>query len=113
MPKRKPKPVLNDEDLPEPKTRAGRNIKWCQDYLFIPEGKSVGNPLRMADFMTSVRSTVTQQDRRAVRLLVEAARTQRRWKQPVSSCSTCAALRQEIESIANYIRLLSRATKRR
>ena len=45
------KPPIADEDLPEPKTRAGKNIKWCQDWLFIPEGKSVGDPLRMADFM--------------------------------------------------------------
>lgn len=36
---------------PAPQTRAERNIQWCQDYLRIPEGKFVGKPLVMAEFM--------------------------------------------------------------
>jgi phage terminase large subunit-like protein len=32
-------------------TRAERNIAWCEKYLRIPEGKFVGQPLKMADFM--------------------------------------------------------------
>ena len=69
----------------------------------------------MAEFMRDDFRAIydNKSDRRAARSLVEAARTQKPLKQPVSSCSTCAALRQGIESIANYIRLLSRGTKRR
>lgn len=32
-------------------TRAERNILWCQKYIRIPEGKFVGQPLKMAPFM--------------------------------------------------------------
>lgn len=32
-------------------TRAERNIKWCEDYLRIPEGQFVGQPLKMAEYM--------------------------------------------------------------
>lgn len=32
-------------------TRAERNIAWCEHYIRIPEGKFVGQPLRMAEFM--------------------------------------------------------------
>jgi len=32
-------------------TRAERNIAWCERYLYLPEGKFVGQPLRMAEFM--------------------------------------------------------------
>lgn len=32
-------------------TRAERNIEWCERYLRIPEGKFVGQPLKMAEFM--------------------------------------------------------------
>jgi phage terminase large subunit-like protein len=52
--KRKPPPEtepVNDEDRDFPETRAGKNIKWCQTRLFIPEGKNVGQELKMADFM--------------------------------------------------------------
>jgi phage terminase large subunit-like protein len=31
--------------------RAERNIKWVEEYCRLPEGKSVGQPLRMAEFM--------------------------------------------------------------
>jgi phage terminase large subunit-like protein len=34
-----------------PDERAKRNIKWCQDYLRLPEGRFVGKPLKMARFM--------------------------------------------------------------
>ena len=34
-----------------PQTRAERNIAWCEEYLFLPEGKYVGVKLEMADFM--------------------------------------------------------------
>jgi phage terminase large subunit-like protein len=36
---------------PKSLTRAERNIKWCEDYLFLPEGKYVGVKLEMAEFM--------------------------------------------------------------
>lgn len=32
-------------------TRAERNIAWCEEYIRIPEGKFVGQRLKMADFM--------------------------------------------------------------
>ncbi len=32
-------------------TRAERNIAWCEKYLRLPEGKFVGQPLKMAPFM--------------------------------------------------------------
>lgn len=32
-------------------TRAERNIAWCEKYIKIPEGKYVGQPLSMAEFM--------------------------------------------------------------
>ncbi|HAU5716760.1 terminase TerL endonuclease subunit [Serratia marcescens] len=32
-------------------TRAERNILWCERNIVIPEGKFVGQPLKMADFM--------------------------------------------------------------
>lgn len=40
--------------MPKPKrslTRADRNIAWCEKYLKVPEGKFVGQPLKMAPFM--------------------------------------------------------------
>ena len=33
------------------KTRAETNIEWCEKFLFLPEGKFVGKPLQMAEFM--------------------------------------------------------------
>jgi phage terminase large subunit-like protein len=49
-------PITDDDDVEPPsrmrrRTRGERNIKWCQDHLFIPEGQFVGQPLRMAEFM--------------------------------------------------------------
>ena len=32
-------------------TRAERNILWCERNIVIPEGKFVGQPLKMAEFM--------------------------------------------------------------
>jgi phage terminase large subunit-like protein len=32
-------------------TRAERNIAWCEKFIRIPEGKFVGQPLKMAGFM--------------------------------------------------------------
>lgn len=32
-------------------TRGERNIAWCEKYIHIPEGKFVGRPLVVADFM--------------------------------------------------------------
>lgn len=32
-------------------SRADRNISWCERYIRIPDGKFVGQPLKMADFM--------------------------------------------------------------
>lgn len=36
---------------PGSETRAERNIRWAEDNLRIPEGKFVGQPLKMAPFM--------------------------------------------------------------
>jgi len=35
----------------EPRTRAERNIAWCERHLRLPEGRFVGQPLVMAEFM--------------------------------------------------------------
>jgi phage terminase large subunit-like protein len=35
----------------KPQTRAQRNIDWCEQYIVIPEGKFVGQQLKMAEFM--------------------------------------------------------------
>ena len=35
----------------DPHRRSNRAIKWFEDYLFIPEGKYVGQPLKVAEFM--------------------------------------------------------------
>jgi phage terminase large subunit-like protein len=32
-------------------TRAKLNIAWCEAHLHLPEGRFVGQPLRMAEFM--------------------------------------------------------------
>ena len=32
-------------------TRGERNIAWCEAHLHLPEGRFVGHPLRMAEFM--------------------------------------------------------------
>jgi len=41
----------NPDPAPVQMTRAERNIAWCEKYLRIPEGKFVGQPLKMAEFM--------------------------------------------------------------
>lgn len=41
------KPLRN----PAAQTRAERNIEWVETYCRIPEGKFVGQPLKMAEFM--------------------------------------------------------------
>lgn len=43
---RKPKRTRGSSE-----TRAERNIAWCERYIRIPEGKFVGQPLKMAEFM--------------------------------------------------------------
>ena len=42
--------ALTEDDPPSdrPLTRAERNIKWCQDFLFLPEGKYVGVKLELS-----------------------------------------------------------------
>jgi phage terminase large subunit-like protein len=35
----------------DPEYRARENIRWCEERLFLPEGKDVGKPFRMAEFM--------------------------------------------------------------
>jgi phage terminase large subunit-like protein len=37
--------------LVSPQSRAERNIAWCEEWLRIPEGKHVGEKLKMAEFM--------------------------------------------------------------
>jgi hypothetical protein len=32
-------------------TRAELNIAWCEAHLHLPEGRFVGQPLKMAEFM--------------------------------------------------------------
>jgi phage terminase large subunit-like protein len=48
--------LLLDDDAREfdrsiPAQRAAHNIWWCERYLFLPEGKHVGQKLEMAEFM--------------------------------------------------------------
>lgn len=49
MPQRKTSQSRSSRGRPE--TRAERNIAWCERYIRIPEGKFVGQPLKMAEFM--------------------------------------------------------------
>lgn len=35
----------------DPQWRSKRAIKWFQDYLIIPEGKFIGQSLKVAEFM--------------------------------------------------------------
>ena len=41
----------NMKRKPAVQTRAERNIAWCERHLRLPEGKFVGQPLKMAEFM--------------------------------------------------------------
>ena len=43
--------LLQEWDRSIPAERAESNIDWCEQYLFLPEGKFVGQPLKMAEFM--------------------------------------------------------------
>ena len=43
--------LLQEWDRSIPAERAESNIDWCEQYLFLPEGKYVGQPLKMAEFM--------------------------------------------------------------
>jgi phage terminase large subunit-like protein len=36
---------------PQAETRAERNIRWCEENIIIPEGKYVGQKLKMAEYM--------------------------------------------------------------
>jgi phage terminase large subunit-like protein len=47
------KPLASKAAPPQPilLSRAERNILWCEKYIKIPEGKFVGQPLVMAEFM--------------------------------------------------------------
>jgi phage terminase large subunit-like protein len=44
-------PRLRAKKTEPEETRAEHNIRWCEKKLFIPEGKHVGEPLEMAEFM--------------------------------------------------------------
>lgn len=45
-------PELRDwRKLPTPElTRAEKNMRFCESYLFVPDGKFVGQPIRLAEF---------------------------------------------------------------
>src|SRR5258707_915239 len=43
--------VVREWDRSIPAERAEDNIGWCERYLFLPEGKHVGEALQMAEFM--------------------------------------------------------------
>ena len=43
--------LLQDWDRSIPAERAESNIDWCERYLFLPEGRCVGDKFKMADFM--------------------------------------------------------------
>ena len=32
-------------------SRAERNIRWLEKFILVPDGKSVGQPLRLPEFM--------------------------------------------------------------
>ena len=44
-----PRPALKRK--PAPQTRAEINIAWCEKHLSIPEGRLVGQPMKIAPFM--------------------------------------------------------------
>ena len=46
LPPPKPKPFAKRKE-----TRGERNIRWCEENLFLPEGQFVGEPMRLAEFM--------------------------------------------------------------
>ena len=33
------------------KTRSKRALDWCEEYLIVPEGRFMGQPLKVAPFM--------------------------------------------------------------
>jgi hypothetical protein len=41
-----------------PGWRSRRAIKWFEDYLHIPEGVHVGEPLKVAEFMPTAQSAM-------------------------------------------------------
>lgn len=43
--------IANKSQHKRKPTRAEINIAWCEEHLRIPEGKFVGQPLKMAEFM--------------------------------------------------------------
>jgi len=47
-PKKRSAPPLEPVD---PHWRSNRAIKWFEDYLFVPEGKFIGQSLKVAEFM--------------------------------------------------------------
>src|SRR5262245_55270684 len=56
------------------KTRAARNIKWCEDYLRLPEGRFVGKELKMAGFMTEDLRAIYDNPRGTRRAIISRGR---------------------------------------
>lgn len=48
-------------------TRAERNIEWCERHLRIPEGKYVGQPLKMAEYMKEDFRTIYDNEKALTR----------------------------------------------
>ncbi|MCF0339929.1 hypothetical protein L0F16_24435 [Klebsiella pneumoniae] len=64
-------------------TRAERNILWCERNIYIPEGKFVGQPLKMAEFMKDdFRAFSTTSMVHVAQSSVAGEKTPKRWKPP-------------------------------
>ena len=60
---------------PKPKqTRAERNIEWCEKYLFLPEGKFVGQKFVMAEFMRDDFKAIYDNDHGTRRAIISRGR---------------------------------------
>jgi hypothetical protein len=63
-------------------TRAERNILWCRN-IYIPEGKFVGQPLKMAEFMKDDFRAIFDNKHGTRRAIISRGRkTPKRWKPP-------------------------------
>lgn len=58
------------------RTRAERNIAWCEAFLRIPEGKYVGQPLKMAEFMKEDFRAIYDNPHTTRRAIISRARKQ-------------------------------------
>ena len=93
-------------------TRGRAQYRWCEAHLHLPEGRFVGQPLRMAEFMRTISArSMTIPTAPVGRSFPAAGRTPRRPSARVSCSCICAG--PSIASIARCSRARSRAIRRR